>query len=303
MATRIPYRELSADQERQFLDHGYVVVEQAVSRDLAEQWRDLAYRRLGYDPDDRATWREPVIHLPVMNRKRVADVASRAWAAICDLLGGEQRIRNGADYSFGDSFIINFHHGADEPWQPPSPRFVGWHKDGDFFRHFLDSPEQGLLTIVIWSDIEPHSGGTFVATDSVQPIARLLANHPEGLLPGAAGFGALVDRCSRFVELTGRTGDVVLLHPYILHSASYNPSGRPRFITNPAVALNAPMDFNRDNPADYSLVERAVLGALGVERLDFRPAAPRERVVPEREAIQARMLAQEKQRLGVSLLP
>ena len=300
MATGTAFRELTAEQEQQFLDQGYVVVKQAVSRDLAKQWRDLAYRRLGYDPDDPATWIEARVHLPVMNRKRVADVAPRAWAAICDLLGGEQRIRNGADYSCGDSFIINFHHSADDPWQPPSARVAGWHKDGDFFRHFLDSPEQGLLTVVLWSDIEPRSGGTFVATDSVPPIARLLANHPEGLLPGEVGFGTLVDRCSRFVELTGRTGDVVLLHPYILHSASYNPSGRPRFITNPAVALNAPMNFNRDDPSDYSLVERAVLRALGVERIDFRPAAPRERVVPEREAIQARMLAQEKQRLRLS---
>jgi len=58
------------------------------------------------------------------------------------------------------------------------------------------------------------------------------------------------------------------------------------------------MDFNRNHLADHSLVERAVLRALGVDRLTFRPTAPRERVVPEREAIQARMLIQKKQRLG-----
>ena len=180
MATRTAYQELTADQERQFLDHGYVVIEQAVARDLAEQWRDLAYRRLGYDPDDPATWIEPKVHLPVMNRRKVAEFAPRAWAAICDLLGGEQRIRNGADYSFGDSFIINFHHGADQPWQPPSPRVTGWHKDGDFFRHFLDSPEQGLLTIVIWSDIEPRSCGTFVSPRLARcPIER--ENAPVGI--------------------------------------------------------------------------------------------------------------------------
>ena len=300
MATRTAFRELTADQEQQFLEQGYVVVEQAVAPQLAEQWRELAFRRLGYDPDDAATWTEPRLHLPVMNRQRVAEVAARAWAAICDLLGGEHRITNAADYSFGDSFIINFHFGADQPWEPPSPRVAGWHKDGDFFRHFLDSPEQGLLTIVLWSDIAPRSGGTFVATDSVRPIARYLADHPEGLLPGEASFGGLIDQCSQFVELTGRTGDVVLLHPYILHSASRNPSGRARFITNPAVALTAPMDFNRADPADYSLVERAILRALDVERLDFRPTAPRERVVPEREARQARMLTEQKQRLGLA---
>lgn len=300
MANRMAFRELTAEQERQFLEHGYVVVEQAVARDLAEEWRALAFERLGYAAEDPSTWLEPKLHLPAMNRRRVADVAPRAWAAICDLVGGAQRVKQGADYSFGDSFIINFHHGADQPWEPPSPRAAGWHKDGDFFRHFLDSPEQGLLTIVLWSDIAPRSGGTFAATDSVRPIAQYLADHPEGLHPAAAGFGALIDRCSHFVELTGRAGDVALLHPYMLHSASRNPSGRPRFITNPAVALTAPMNFDRADPAEYSLVERAVLHALGVERLAFRPAAPRERVIPEREARQARMLAEQKRRLGLA---
>ena len=57
---------------------------------------------------------------------------------------------------------------------------VGWHKDGDFFRHFLDSPEQGLLTFVLWSDIEPRGGGTFVAADSVPVVARTLAAAPGG---------------------------------------------------------------------------------------------------------------------------
>ena len=38
----------------------------------------------------------------------------------------------------------------------PSPEAGGWHKDGSFFRHFLDSREQGLLTIVYWSDVAPQ---------------------------------------------------------------------------------------------------------------------------------------------------
>lgn len=293
------YRELTCEQVQHFLERGYVLLEQVLSRELAGEWRSFAFERLGYDPEDPATWAEERIHMPTMNRRRVAEAAPRAWAAICDLVGGEQRIRNAEDYSYGDGFIINFRLRAGQAWQPPSPAVTGWHKDGDFFRHFLDSPEQGLLSIVIWSDIEPQSGGTFAAADSVAPIAHHLANHAEGLLPGEAGFGELIHQCSDFVELTGRTGDVVLLHPYILHSASSNPSGRPRFITNPNVTLAEPMNFNRADRRDYSLVELAVLSALGVERLDFHPTAPRERVVPEREARQAKMLAEERRRLGL----
>ncbi len=295
-----PYREITQEQAQQFLERGHIVIRQAFPRELAEEWRAFAFKRLGYDPYDPDTWAEPRVHLTGMNWKRAADIAPRAWNAICDLMGGEERIQNAQNFSLGDGFIINFNIGDGEPWQPPSPNMSGWHKDGDFFRHFLDSPEQGLLTIVIWSDIFPKSGGTFVAADSVQHIARYLAQHPEGLLPSEAGFGKLIRRCSNFAELTGLAGDIVLIHPYVLHSASRNPSGRARFITNPPVALKKPMNFNRKNPDDFSLVEKAVLKGLGVKRLDFKPTRPRERVVPERVARQKKMLKEQKRRLGIS---
>jgi hypothetical protein len=47
-------------------------------------------------------------------------------------------------------------------------------------------------------------------------------------------------------------------------------------MTNPPVVLREPMNLNRDNPAEFSLIERATLHALGKERYDFRPTAPRE---------------------------
>ena len=56
-----------------------------------------------------------------------------------------------------------------------------------------------------------------------------------------------------------------------------NPTGRPRFITNTCVSLRAPMRFDRPDPSDFSVLERSVLRALGVPRLDFRAAGVRER--------------------------
>jgi hypothetical protein len=49
-----------------------------------------------------------------------------------------------------------------------------WHNDGDFFVHFLDSPEQALLVIPLWSDIEPKGGGTAVCVDGIKYIAKHL---------------------------------------------------------------------------------------------------------------------------------
>lgn len=293
------YKTLTESDVNHFVEKGHIILKDCFPRELAEEWRSFAFKRLGYAPDDPSTWEEPRIHLPSMNRVPIQEIAPRAWDAICDLVGGEDRVINLWDNSkpsWGDGFIINFSLGADTPWQPPSSEVSGWHKDGDFFRHFLDSPEQGLLTIVVWSDIYPQSGGTFVACDSVQHVAQRLYEHPEGLPPG--GFGQLIGKCKDFAEITGNAGDVVLLHPFILHAASQNPSGRARFITNPPVGLAEPMNFNRENPDDFSPVELGVLHGLGKNRLDFKPTAPRERLVPERVQRQKKMLEEQKKRLA-----
>jgi hypothetical protein len=289
------YRALTDEQIEQFLTRGYVVVRGAFTREAAKELTDQAFVRLGYDPADPSTWREAVIHMPTHQRFDVKDFAPKVWDAVCDLLGGEERIKG--PYTWGDGFIVNLREGADRPWDPPSPAVKGWHKDGDFFRHFLDSPEQGLLTLVLWSDVRPQGGATFVAADSVPVLARFLAEHPEGVLPKEFPRQELIGQCREFVEATGELGDVYLLHPYVLHAKSQNLLGLPRLITNPPVHLREPMDFNRADPADFSPVELAVLRGLGVERLDFRPTAPRERVVPERVARQQKMLAEEKARL------
>jgi len=47
-------------------------------------------------------------------------------------------------------------------------------------------------------------------------------------------------------------------------------------MTNPPVVLKEPMNFNRDDPADFSLLEQATLHYLGLERLDFQPPGPRD---------------------------
>ena len=290
------YQVLTDDQIEHFLAHGYVVLHECFTREAARSLTDTTFARLGYDPDDPSTWREAVIHMPTHRRVDVKEFAPKVWGAACDLLGGEERIQQ--PYNWGDGFIVNLREGMERPWQPPSPRVKGWHKDGDFFRHFLDSPEQGLLTLVLWSDVQPRGGATFVAADSVPVVARFLAQHPEGVLPNEFDHQALINQCSHFVEATGQVGDVYLLHPYVLHAKSQNRLGIPRLITNPPVHLLEPMNFNRPDPADFSPVELAVLRGLGVERLDFRPAAPRERVVPPRVARQQKMMEEEKVRLG-----
>ncbi|HEY7485194.1 MAG TPA: phytanoyl-CoA dioxygenase family protein [Streptosporangiaceae bacterium] len=290
------YRVLSDEQAQQFLDKGYVLIHDCFSQEAAAAHTATIWTRLGYDRDDPATWAEPSIHMPNHQALDVREFAPKAWDAVCDLVGGEERIAR--PYTWGDGFIVNLWQGAGRPWSPASAQSTGWHKDGDFFRHFLDSPEQGLLTLVLWSDVRHQGGATFVAAGSVGPVARFLAAHPEGVLPTEFPIPDLVGQCTEFVEATGRVGDVFLLHPYLLHAKAQNVLRVPRYITNPPVHLAAPMRFDRPDPSEFSLVELAILRGLGVERYEFTPAAPREEVVPERVRRQERMKAEEQARLA-----
>ena len=145
---------------------------------------------------------------------------------------------------------------------------------------------------MLWSDIEAQSGGTFLACDSVPIVARFLADHPEGIAPGGFPFGEMKRQCQDFEEATGRAGDVFLMHPYILHAASRNWTRNQRIIANPVAHLDRPMNFNRENPAAQTPVERAVLRGLGVESTNFTPTHERERIVPQRELDQRKLAAE-----------
>lgn len=292
------FQVLTNAQVESFLTRGHVILRDCFAPEAAQTLTDRAWVRLGYDPRNPATWTETRIHMPVVERLDVRTWAPKVWDAVCELLGGEARVQQ--PVTWGDGFIVNLGIGADRPWEAPSPQVKGWHKDGDWFVHFLDSPEQGLLTIVVWSDIQPRGGGTFIACDSVPIVARFMAEHPEGVRPGGFPFGEMISQCHDFVEVTGKVGDVVLLHPYVLHTVSQNHLGVPRFITNPAVSLREPMRFDRPDPDDFSLVERAILQGLNVEHLDFQATTSRERITPERVRRQQQMLEAEKTRLAAA---
>ena len=267
---------LSAAQIEHFLARGFVKIEGAIERDVALNWGARGWARIGYDPDDATTWTKSPHHLPSRASFAVRENAPDADAAAAQLAGADWDNR---DWDWGDGFIFNLGDASGARWQTPAQQQKGWHTDGDFFRHYLDSPEQALLTIVLWTDVAPHGGGTFLACDSVPLVARFLADHPAGVAPNDLPFEALKNQCRDFEEATGHAGDVFLMHPFLLHAASRNATRAQRIISNPVSHLSAPMNFNRPNPADFSVVERAILNGLGVEKLDFKPIGSRERGV------------------------
>ncbi|OJT12834.1 hypothetical protein TRAPUB_10669 [Trametes pubescens] len=312
------YKHLTEDEIAFFMANGYLIVKQAFSREKAAEFTRDMWVRLGIDPNDKETWprdRER-IHMPAHIHEPVATFAPRVWGVMTELLGGEERV-DAESSAWGDSFIVNFGSPASAGAPAPDPRTLdNWHVDGDFFVHFLDSPEQALLVIPVFSDIAPGGGATYIAPDGIARAARYLAAHPEGVYGGNLAFWpatstaptpaadpayyahpAAAAQCEQFVELTAQVGDVVLLHPLMLHTASPNRLRVPRVITNPRVELRAPFEFARGDPDEYSLVERKTLQALGVDRFEFKRTGERKRVVPERVLREAVMIQEEKRRL------
>jgi hypothetical protein len=251
--------------------------------------------------------------MPFHHTFPVSSFAPKAWAGICSLLGGADRIDSSAS-TWKDGFIVNLgtpegHNMVIRPQDLP-----GWHVDGDFFVHYLDSPEQALLVIPLFTDIVAGGGGTFICPDAIASVARHLYEHPEGVSPrmtpraqnpdfvqeqGLKWFNDLAATMpdSAFIEATGKVGDVYLLHPLMLHSASNNQLRKVRVITNPPVSVKEPFVFDREDGA-YSVVERKTLEALGRSRLEgWSVTRERQRVVPERVRVQEEMKRREKERL------
>ena len=229
-------------------------------------------------------------HVPVKN------ISPAAWNAICELCGGEDRVTESSK-TWSDAFIVNLGTLENEGKDDDPKALYGWHVDGDFFVHFLDSPEQALLVIPCWSDVQHHGGATYICTDGPKLIGQHLYDHPQGVMPrmnpvtvSEAPEAATLDFFNNlahsrpdgsFHEMTGEVGDVILMHPLMLHTASHNPRRSIRVITNPPVSLKEPFVFDRADPSQYSLVELKTMHEIGAEKLKgWKITGKRERVVP-----------------------
>ncbi|KAF2007734.1 hypothetical protein P154DRAFT_478935 [Amniculicola lignicola CBS 123094] len=311
MAETNPEYALSGEQIEHFLEHGWLKLSDCFTREQADELQSTMWTRLGMDKNDMSTWHTERTNMPFFHQFPVSSFAPRAWSGICSLLGGASRVDTNAS-TWKDGFIVNLgtpegHHKVIPPQSLP-----GWHVDGDFFVHYLDSPEQALLVIPLWSDIPQNGGGTMICPAAIPIVAQHLYSHPEGVSPrmtpgvtveeqGLGWFNELAKSMpdEAFVEATGVVGDVYLLHPLMLHSASNNQLRHIRVITNPPVSVKEPFSFDREDEGEYSIVERKTLRALGKERLPgWKATGERKKIVPERVRLQEEMKRMEAERLA-----
>jgi len=254
---------LTSNEIDQFMEEGYVVLHEAFPASVGARIRERLWQELGLRPDDPAGWKESIVHLTKSFEGPPFSEAftDRLIGAMDDTMG-EGRWKTGRR-SLG-WWPVSFPGFEKPPWQIPTE---GWHIDGQQFHHHIHSPDQGLLSIFILSDIGPGDGGTAIDLGSHKIAARILNEaEPAGLEVGELCGRMAKHPFKKVVEIQGRVGDVALMHPFMRHTRSANTGKSVRFICNPCFSLKEPMNLKRANAEDYSPVERAIVEALAQAR-------------------------------------
>ena len=248
---------LSPADLEQFMRDGYVLVRNAFPRSVAEAIIPIMWAASPFKADDRKTWTNATAVVPKsLHDEPIPQIYTpRFWGVCDDLLGaGRYNRPGGTGY-----LVLNFPGFATPPW-----KMYGGHVDGNFFHHHLDSREQGLVALFIYSDIAAGGGGTGIRVGSHNITARVLADsEPAGISCG--DLCKAVDQATKGmpeIEAIGNAGDMLVMHPFTFHGSSTNLTERPRMASNMCVGLREKMNFNRAVENDYSPVELAVVNAL-----------------------------------------
>lgn len=252
----------SEAQIQQFIEQGFIRLDEAFPRAWADEGRAFLWRATGCDPDAPATWTQPVIRLGGYAQEPFQQAATTPilHAAFDQLVGvGRWLPRVGLG-----TFPIRFPHPAD-------PGDAGWHADASFagadgsWRLNWHSTGRALLMLFLFSDVTEHDAPTRIRVGSHLDVPRLLAPHGEAGL----SFMELAERLpapeARSLALaTGPAGTVYLCHPFLIHAAQAHRGTPPRFLAQPPLCPAQPYQLERADGA-YSPVEIAIRRGLGLD--------------------------------------
>ena len=210
-------RGLEPAQIEQFITDGFVRVDDAFPRELADEARAILWKATGCNPDDPATWTQPVIRLGMFTQAPFIEAANtpRLHAAFDQLVGPGRWRRPAAMGTFPVRFPSAVHPGdagwhIDVSFGTDTPDFMSW-------RANIHSKGRALLMLFLFSDTGEDDAPTRIRVGSHADIARQLAPAgEEGLMLreiAAAGFASSAHRA--VVTATGRAGTVYLCHPFI----------------------------------------------------------------------------------------
>lgn len=253
---------LTTEEIDQFVHLGYVKIEKAFSKELAETGRNILWKDTGCDPHNPSTWIHPVVRLGNYPQEpfRLAANTPILHTAADQLVGKGRWVSQG---SLG-TFPIRFPSQQD-------PGDAGWHADASFYgndgsmRLNFTSKGRALLMLFLFSDIDINDAPTRILIGSHLDIPKLL--QPAGdygltfIELAQKLTNATLDRNVGYA--TGEAGTVFLCHPFLIHAAQPHRGKNPRFLAQPPLL---PRDHNSiklvREDGEYSPVEAAILKGL-----------------------------------------
>jgi hypothetical protein len=241
------------DPGRAFFDDGFIYLRGALDVSAARDMEDAVWSvlsRSGVHRDNRETWSsEYECHLQAVRKQDRPPAEVPAVRLVLDGLFGAGAWTGPRDWG---QVLMTFQ--AASPW---SPRGGLWHLDHPF--PLQGSTITGVNAFLFVADVGVQGGGTLILRGSPALVARFVA---EG--GGAAGekmsmtrrrflgWRAVLREMSRasgsdltrfmagdfdvdgvpvrVMELAGRAGDIVVCHPWLLHSPSANVASLPRIM-------------------------------------------------------------------------
>lgn len=251
-------------QVEHFIERGFVKLEGAFPRELADEARAILWRETGCDPDDPSIWTRPVVRLGMYSQPPfVAAANTPVLHAAFDRLVGRDRWL--PCMAMG-TFPVRFPSSED-------PGDAGWHVDVSFgweqpdfmdWRVNVRSRGRALLMLFLFSDVGPDDAPTRIASGSHHQIARSLAEHGEDGLPLRRVVEVIeAMRPQADVMATGEAGTVYLCHPFLVHAAQAHRGQTPRFMAQPPLLPRDDLKLQRSDGA-YSAVETSIRVALGL---------------------------------------
>lgn len=207
----------SAAERESWERDGYVVLREAVPKQMADAVLDAMWDFLAMDRDDPAGWYDwPAWHRPrsgmvqLFHHQSMWDVrqAPRIHAAFAELYGTERllvsldRLNMNPPALPHDDYQGNIHWDID-PLAWPLPLAVG-----------------GVLCL---ADTSADQGGFQCVPGSHRRVAQIVAEIPPGRplrLPAVPA--------SEIVQVPGNAGDLIIWNVGVLHSSSRNRTDRPR---------------------------------------------------------------------------
>lgn len=248
---------LTQTQIDSFIADGFVRLDAAFPRAVAEAARAILWRDTGFNPDDPSTWTAPVVRLGNYADPPFREAANTpALIAAYDALVGPGRWLPCG--SLG-TFPIRFPSA-----EPPGDE--GWHVDASFpganaqsyfdWRVNYRSRGRALLMLFLFSDVEEADAPTRIRVGSHRDVARLLQPAGEAGMSFMELGAALAGLSNRPEALaTGPAGTVYLCHPFLAHTAQPVRGTRPRFMAQPPLLPAG--EFSLDGPSPVEQVLHA----------------------------------------------